>query len=240
MKQSRKRYLVLTAIFGAAIPAFAGGNPEGSAVYAPRFDVYLGYAYFNTPKLSLAEHGAHLQVGLNVKRWLALGLDYSRATGDFGLSPTVLKPEFRDSALNIVQQFKDQGIVPPGYTGAVPTNATTQTLAGGPQLVWRHRRWTLIYGPSIGWVLEKTKLKPYDMATNIFVSEASPDPTPGDHKMFFGGGAAVDINATRHFGLRVRVDVVHDNLFTDSFLAEGRWTTRVSIGPSFHFGKSLR
>lgn len=234
MKLLTKISLVLATLGCATIPAAAQDE-------VPRYDFYAGYAYFNSPKIGLPEHGFHIQAGVNVKRWLALGLDYSRAEGDLSLTPSLLKTSLRTAAESLIDLYKQAGLVPQDYTGAVPTSVLTQTYAAGPQLVWRRHKFALIFGPSIGYVRERATAHPSDDITDLFVQEISPDgPTSRDHRWFYGAGAGVDVHMTRHVGLRVRVDVVHDLLFTSQFLASGRNTVRVSVGPSFHFGKSLR
>ena len=233
MKTFNKASLVLATLCCVSIPCAAQD-------FVPRYDFYAGYAYLNSPKIGLPEHGFHTQAGINVKRWLSLGLDYSRAEGDLSLTPSPLKPSLRDAANTLIEIYKAAGAVPPDYTGAVPTSVVTQTFAAGPQLVWRRHGYAITFGPSVGWVVERATAHPNDLLTNLFVGEISPEgATSRDHKMFYGAGGALDVHLTRHVGLRFRVDVVHDKLFTEAFLASGRNTVRLSIGPAFHFGKNI-
>ena len=49
----------LTAILALlAVPAF------GQQSYVSRYDAYVGYAYLNSPHVSLGEHGFQFQVGV--------------------------------------------------------------------------------------------------------------------------------------------------------------------------------
>jgi hypothetical protein len=51
-----------------------------------------------------------------------------------------------------------------------------------------------------------------------------------------GGGA--EFAVTKHIGIRGQMDVVYNHPFND-ILADGRWTYRFSVGPSFHFGRNV-
>ena len=58
-----------------------------------------------------------------------------------------------------------------------------------------------------------------------------------DWTYFWGVGGGVDLNITRHYGVRIHADFVHDYLFSD--LLPARNELRVSIGPTVHFGSNV-
>lgn len=230
---SRLLVPILPAIFLTVVPASAQED-------APRFDAYLGYAYLNSPKIGLPEHGFHLQVGMNMRRWYVMGFDYTRAEGDLNLTPPVLTPTLQKAALEAAAAFIAAGAVPPDYVPSVPTHAITQTFAAGPRLVIRHfKKVTFFLGPSLGAVYETATPTPNDAVTKLLAGGIIP---PGESKRdwqgFYGAGGGADFHVTRQMSLRVQVDMVRDHLFND-VLAEARNTVRFSIGPSFHFGKSI-
>ena len=53
-----------------------------------RYDAFGGFSYLSAPDIGLAQWGFNTQFGVNVKRWLALGFDYSAQTGSTTLRPT--------------------------------------------------------------------------------------------------------------------------------------------------------
>ncbi len=67
----------------AILAALAPWTPRAAAQqsYVGLFDIYGGFTYLDSPNLDLDQRGFHLQVGINPRSWLALGFDYSRATG---------------------------------------------------------------------------------------------------------------------------------------------------------------
>ena len=48
----------------------------------------------------------------------------------------------------------------------------------------------------------------------------------------------MDLNFTRHVGLRLQADLVRDHLFND-LMRDSRGTVRFSIGPCFNFGRNI-
>lgn len=230
---SRLVALILPAIFLTVVPASA-------QEYTPRFDAYLGYAYLNSPKIGLPEHGFHLQVGMNMRRWYVMGFDYTRAEGNLNLTPPVLTPTLQKAAREAAAAFIAAGAVPPNYVPSVPTHAVTQTFAAGPRLVIRHfKKVTFFLGPSLGAVHELATPKPNDEVTKLLAGGIIPKgESKQDWQGFYGAGGGADFHVTRHMSLRLQVDVVRDHLFND-VLAEARNTVRFSLGPSFHFGRII-
>lgn len=68
------------------LPALFAGSALAQQSYVGRFDIYNGFAYFDSPDIHLNERGYHLQLGFNPKTWYALGFDYSVVTGTLTLT----------------------------------------------------------------------------------------------------------------------------------------------------------
>src|SRR5271170_4345749 len=80
----------LAATFLAAV-SFAPVPTLAQQDYIGRYDLYTGYAVFDSPALGLNEHnGFHTQAGINMRRWLSLGGDYSVASGHEILTTNLL------------------------------------------------------------------------------------------------------------------------------------------------------
>jgi hypothetical protein len=231
---ARRLSLILAlALLVICAPAFA------QQTYVSQFDAYIGYAFLNSPSISLFENGFHFQFGYNPKTWVALGFDYSRATGDLTLVPNLLLPSLQQALAAQLAALEAAGKLPPGYTLSVPTASVTQTFAAGPQLMIRHwKPVTLFVRPSIGAIHERATPHPADPIAAAIVAQLAPGGNKTDWVGFYGGGGGVDFNLHRHFGVRVQVDFVHDYLFSD-LLASSRNTVRFSVGPSFRFGKNI-
>ncbi len=85
---------------------------------------------------------------------------------------------------------------------------------------------------------ETATLKATNPVTALLVQQLAPAGKVTDLQLFYGVGGGFDINASKHVGLRVGLDYVHVNLFGD-FLAEGRNSLRISVGPTFRFGRNV-
>jgi hypothetical protein len=199
----------------------------------------------SSPDLNLTQRDFNTQVGVNLRRWLAVGFDYSIQEGRGTLLPTELKPS--------LQQLLAGFPFPPGFTLAdlyMPFSATTQTFAAGPQLEYRHfKRFTLFVHPTIGAIHEHISLEPgaaplpdSAVATGIvqglIALKVLQTSAPSDTTYFYGVGGGGDFNATKHVHLRCDIEFVHVFLF-DNLLANPRNSVRVSIGPTFNFGKNV-
>lgn len=207
--------------------------------YVSKYDAYVGYAYFNSPKIGLAEKGVHIQVGMNPRTWTSVGFDYSRATGDLVLKPDMLLDSLRTALGAQLAALAAAGRLPAGYTLQVPTASVTQTFAAGPQLSIRHwKPITIFLRPSLGVILETATPHPADPIATGIVAQLSPSGKKDDWVPFYGVGGGFDINLSQHFSVRIQADFVRDHLF-DDLLKEARNTIRFSIGPSFHFGKNI-
>lgn len=204
-----------------------------------RYDLYAGFAGFDTPALNLTQEGFHLQVGQNLKTWLSAGFDYSEAGGDNALTPNLLQPSLQQELGLEIGLLEREGVIPAGYQLSVPTHAFSQTFALGPQLTYRHYKpVTFFVRPSLGAIRQKVTPHPADPVATAIVAQLVPAGDKVDWAGFYGFGGGVDWNATPRFGVRAQVDVVYWRLFND-LLANGTWTTRYAFGPTFHFGRNI-
>jgi hypothetical protein len=207
--------------------------------YVGRYDAYVGFADLYTPELGLNQVGFHTQVGINPRRWYSVGFDYSVSTGSEVLT-TALLPASLQAQVNAAQAaYIAAGLLPPNYQLAVPTDATTQTFALGPQLIFRHFPHAAIFvRPSLGALRERAVPHPADPFATVVAHELAPAGFKLDWTGFYGVGGGGDFVLTKHLGLRTQIDIVHDYPFND-ILAHGRWTYRFAVGPSFHLGRNV-
>src|ERR1700740_3291066 len=120
-----------------------------------RFDLYGGFAYFMTPNLNLYEHGFHVQTGYNLSPRLAVGFDYSNASGHNSLTTNLLTESDQLVVQTALNDLALEGLLPPNYQLSVPTGASTQTFAAGPEFTFRDfRRFTIFIRPDIGAIRE--------------------------------------------------------------------------------------
>jgi len=221
-------------LFGVALIFFFAVGAFGQPNYVGRYDVFGGFSYLESPKLDLQQAGFNTQIGVNLRRWLAFGFDYSIQSGDTILVPGELKPRY-------------QALLPtiPGYKLYVPFDATTQTFALGPQLEYRHfKKFTLFVHPSIGVIHESITLKPHDAITTGIVNALLTrgvlhTKSPDDTTYFYGFGGGIEYNASKHLHIRADAEFVHVFLYSD-LLKDSRNSIRFSIGPTFNFGRNVR
>jgi hypothetical protein len=225
--------------FSLLLPLFSAAVAHAQQTDVSRYDLYTGYTNLNSPALGLNENGFHLQAGYNPKTWYSLGFDYSVSSGDLILTAPELTTADQQLIGGAIQLYGPAFGLPANYALAVPTHSFTQTFAAGPQYEYRHfRKATLFLRPSIGAIRELATPHPNDPFSTLIVSQLAPSGNKLDWTAFYGAGGGVDYSVSHHFGVRVQFDYVHDHLF-DDLLANGRNTLRVSIGPSFHFGKNI-
>ena len=143
--------------------------------YVGRYDAYVGFADLNSPALGLNQVGFHTQVGINPRRWYSVGFDYSVASGSEVLTAALL-PASLQAQVNAAQAaLIARGLLPPNYQLAVNTDATTQTFALGPQLIYRHFRPISIFvRPSLGALRERAVPHPGDPFATIVANELAP------------------------------------------------------------------
>jgi hypothetical protein len=232
-RRPRGAALVVLALAAASPPAF------GQQAYVSRFDLFTGYTYLDSPAVSLGESGFHWQVGVRVNTWLTLGFDHSISAGTLTLKPAMLLPSLQQELGAELGQMAVAGEIPAGYALTVPTHSRTQTFAAGPQFQYRHfSRVTLFVRPSAGAIHEYATPRPADPISTAVAAQLAPAGHKTDTVLFYGFGGGVDLNLSRHVGLRVQADFVHDHLFGD-LLTDGRNTVRMSIGPCFNFGHNV-
>ena len=229
---------LLAAATVAVLVASPAMPTQAQQSYVSRYDVYAGFADIDSPALGLNEHGFHVQAGMNPRRWLSFGGDYSKASGSqlltTGLLPTALQTQINGAQAGFIAL----GLLPPTYHLAVPTDAFTQTFAFGPQLVDRHHsRFTLFLRPSLGALRERAVPHPADPFQAVIVKQLAPAGSKTDWTGFYGVGGGGEVGLSRHVGIRAQIDIVYNHPFND-ILANGRWTFRYSVGPSLHFGSN--
>src|SRR5690242_8733945 len=83
--------ILLAAILFLAAPVAAQQR------YVPRYDVYGGYAFLDSPHIGLFENGFATQAGFRPRRWISFGIDYTRASGTLNLTPDMLLPALQQS-----------------------------------------------------------------------------------------------------------------------------------------------
>jgi hypothetical protein len=226
--------VVSVALLLAASPVAA------QQTYVSQFDVFAGYAFLDSPHISLFENGFQAQFGYRPKPWYSLGFDYSRSTGDLVLTPNLLPTALQQQLGAELGQMVAAHLIPASYALAVSTHSTSQTFAVGPQLAYRHfSHLTLFIRPSLGAIHEVAVPHPADAIATAVAAQLAPSGKKTDWTGFYGFGGGFDILFSKHVGIRTQADLVYDHLFND-LLADGRWTVRFSIGPCFNFGRNIR
>ena len=212
----------------------------GQQDYVGRFDAFAGFTYLNSPHVSLAEKGVHLQAGVRVIRWMSLGFDYSRSTGDLTLTPDLLVDSLAGPLNAQIAGLKALGRLPASYALVVPVDSTTHTFAAGPQVASHHwKLLTLFVRPSVGLIHEIAVPRPADAFATAAVQSLAPSGEKKDTVIFYGFGGGADVNITKNFGIRIQGDFVRDHLFKD-ILKDSRNTVRFSIGPTVQFGGNVK
>ena len=207
--------------------------------YVTQYDFYAGYAFLNSPKIGLFENGFQTQFGYRAKPWLSLGFDYSYTRGDLTITPDLLPTALQQQLGAEIGQLIAAKVIPPTYALTVPAHSVTNSFAVGPQFAYRHfSKVTFFIRPSFGAIREAATPAPGDPIAVSVVAQLAPTGHKVDWQGFYGVGGGVDLIFSKHVGLRVQADQVWDHLFND-LLAQGRWTTRFSIGPCFNFGKNI-
>lgn len=179
-------------------------------------------------------------MGVNPKTCSALGFDYSVSGGSLTLTPDLLTTAWQQQLAGLLQELAAEGLLPPNYTVAVPSNPLTQTFAAGPQLSYRRfLKVTLFVGPSVGAIHEVATPQPVDAISRLIVAALAPSGKKTHSTIFYGGGAGADFIFSKHIALRVPADLVYGHLFSN-VLRGGRLTTRFSVGPCFSLGKNIK
>lgn len=228
------RHIILTSTLAFTIQSLSAQQK-----FISHYDLYTGFADIDSPELGLNEKGFHTQFGINPRTWLSFGADYSVASGSEVLTTDLLPAPLQTQIKAAQAQFTALGLLPANYRLALPTDASTHTFALGPQLAYRHfSRLTLFVRPSLGALRERAVPHPADAFQRAIVAQLAPAGYKRDWTGFYGVGGGGDLTLTRHVGLRAQIDVVYNHPF-DDILANGRWTFRYSVGPSFRFGRNM-
>jgi hypothetical protein len=229
-----------TLLIAVPIALLLAASPVAAQqTYVTQFDAYAGYAFLDSPRISLFENGFQAQFGYRPKPWYSLGFDYSHSSGDLTLTPNLLPAALAQPIEGAIAQLIAAHQLPAGYALAVPAHSTSQTFAVGPQLAYRHfSHLTLFIRPSLGAIHEVATPHPGDAFATSIAQELAPTGKKTDWQGFYGFGGGIDFLFSKHVGIRTQADLVYDHLFND-VLAEGRWTVRFSVGPCFNFGKNI-
>jgi hypothetical protein len=229
-----------TLLIAVPIALLLAASPVAAQqTYVTQFDAYAGYAFLDSPRISLFENGFQAQFGYRPKPWYSLGFDYSHSSGDLTLVPSLLPTTLSQPILGEIAELIAAHQLPAGYTLAVPAHSTSQTFAIGPQLAYRHfSHLTLFIRPSLGAIHEVAVPHPTDAFATSVAQQLAPTGKKTDWQGFYGFGGGIDFLFSKHVGIRTQADLVYDHLFND-VLADGRWTVRFSVGPCFNFGSNI-
>jgi len=202
--------------------------------YVSQYDAYFGFAYLTTPNMNLDERGWQAQFGYNYRRWVALGFDTSYFGGNSSLTVPML------NNATVAKLAPVLPYLPPGYTVWSPYHANTYTITGGPQFNYRHFKYvTLFIHPDIGAMYQMITVHPPDpIMSGIVTQLIGPSMKTSQWVGFYGVGGGVDLNVSKHVGIRLQSDWVYTNLF-DNLLKNPQYTWRMSASPTFRFGKNV-
>src|SRR5271167_1269642 len=191
--------------------------------YVGQYDAYMGFAYLTTPNMNLDQRGWQAQFGYNYRRWVALGFD----TSYFGGNSSLTVPMLNNATLAKLAPVLP--LLPPGFTVWSPYHANTYTITGGPQFNYRHFKYvTLFIHPDIGAMYQSVQVQPPNaMMGMIVTSLLGPSMKTSQWTPFYGVGGGIDVNLTKHVGLRFQSDWVYTQLFTD-LLRNPQYTWRMS------------
>ena len=227
MRRRILTFAVLLTVLGFGLSAAAQQEVR-------RYDLFGGYSHLSSPSVSLEQNGFDVTFGVNVKRWLALGSDFSwfDGNGTIAFADTKVAPQLAP-------------YLPAGANPKVPFSAKTYTWAAGPQVNIRHfNRVMFFVRPGLGLLHERAEptISP-DLGALLQLLASQGVTIPGlkpkmnDTVPFYGFGGGFEINVNSHMGIRFSTDFVHTTLFSD--LLEGRNAVRFSIAPNWKWGKDI-
>jgi hypothetical protein len=224
----------IIALFLILLSVSVGTSLAQKQEYVGQYDAFVGYSYLTTPNMNLSERGFQAQFGYNYRRWVALGIDTSYFGGGSSLTVSQL------NNATLVKLAPILPYLPAGYTVWTPYHANTYTITGGPQLNYRGFKWvTLFVHPDIGAMYQSIQVNPPDpIMAGIVKSLLGPSMKTSQWVPFYGIGGGVDINASKHVGIRLTSDWVYTQLF-DNLLKNPQYTWRMSASPTFRFGKNV-
>lgn len=225
-----RKLFLMSLLLSLSVCAFAQQD------YVGRYDSFVGFSYLDTPKLNLLERGFITEEGVNLNRWLALGVDFSVMQGHSGITPADIKTSV---LAQIPAPVLAQLAAIPGY--ALPYNSTIYTYTAGPQINYRKfKKVTLFVHPDLGAIhatATATPKTPIDVAVLTLLPNLNGGKLK-DTTYFYGIGGGAQYHFTKHVGVRFTFDYVHVFLFS-GVLANSRNAYRFGIGPSFNFGKNV-
>ena len=235
--------LLKTMLFLVSVLLLLSASAFPQQEYVGKYDAFGGYSFLNTPKLNLFENGFNGQFGVNVRRWLSLGGDFSVFSGSSNLYPNMLSTSKQQQLGEVLMTPPPAGLaglIPPGYVIFAPYDTTTYTFTAGPQFNYRHfDAVTFFIHPSIGGLHQSATAKPTDpIQTAIVQGLLGPSMKKSDLVVFWGIGGGFDVNVAKHMSVRFFTDIVHTNLFS-GLLNGGENNFRFSVGPAFHWGKNV-
>ncbi len=134
---------------------------------------------------------------------------------------------------------------PPTYAVDIPLTAATQIFTAGSQLNYRHfSKVTLFIRPSLAAFRLAATPVPKNSYDDIVIAALEsqnvlqPNGHITDWTGAYGIGGGADFAITKHIGVRAQLDAAWNHPF-NYVLANGGWSYRYSIGPSFHFGRNI-
>ncbi len=210
--------------------------------YVGRYNIYTGFSDLSTPGLnSLNQIGFHLQAAVSPNRLIGTGFDYSVQTGDTSLTTNLATPKLQAQLAALAAQFAQAGLLPAGYTLNIPLHALTHTFTIGAQLEYRHFEYaTLFLRPSLS--AFRITATPHPNPQDLFAATVSnvlaPNGSLTDWTGAYGVGGGADLKLTQHVWARTQLDAVWNHPF-NSILANGYWSYRFSVGPTFKFGPNV-
>ena len=208
--------------------------------YVGRYDLYTGFSDLNTPALhNINQVGFHLQAGINNNRWLSTGFDYSIQTGDTTLIPSLASPAIT-AGLTQLYELRTTAYLPPTYAVNLPLVRDHADL---------HRRLAAQLSPLLqGDPLHPSQPRslphlrnapsPRIPMTRSSPACSSPIPHSSTGPEPTASAAARSSPSPGTSASAPRLDAVYNHPF-NYVLANGGWSYRSSIGPSFHFGRNV-
>jgi len=227
-------FLVCALALFASMPALA----QDQAIN--RFTIYTGFDYMTNPSENLTQRGFDTDFGVTVKPWLGLGADFS-AAGDAIISGggTINGSQTKYAAALGAAHAKFPELVPAPNQITVPFRSTTYTIAAGPQFYIR--KWakvTFLVRPGLGAIKASADLTFPPGLGPIFeqLGIVPPNPHQSDTTWFWGVGGGVDLNVSRHIGIRFTGDYINTHLFSN-LLTNRQNYARFTVGPTWRWGR---
>lgn len=232
-------------------------QPVVAQQYVQKWDMYGGYSELITrsPSVDLSQHGYNFTVGRNINYWLALGLDFSDFRGNDGLSASGgdLAARLPSSLVAQVPAVMLQPLAATKFS--LPYDASTWTVAVGPQFNLRKNKWaTLFGGPFLGAFHNKVVANASNITVTQLPSQLPTGVTPQTYQAFlqglqasipanqkltvgdatvmgYGIRAGVDFNVSKPIGVRIASEWIRTPLNH-----ERQNNARIGFGLIYRFG----